>query len=88
MQRLLLAVVFLGIAAAALAHERTPGVVVVTTLTLSPTDSPATCNTGLAGSLYYDTSLDALCHCLDDGSPAWEAVDDAVVDTPASGSCG
>ena len=41
-------------------------------LTLTPSDAPPTCNAGAKGQLYYDDSLSELCDC--DGS-SWAQVD-------------
>lgn len=52
------------------------------------TDSPPPCIAAIRGAAYYDLSLQTLCVCVDDGSPAWEAVDRAIADSPSALSCG
>jgi hypothetical protein len=45
-------------------------------LVLTPDDAPATCISGLAGALYYDTGLNKVCYC--DGSDWRSVVNDAL----------
>lgn len=52
------------------------------------TDTPPPCIAASAGTSYYDISLRTVCICIDDGTPAWETIDRAILDTPTSLSCG
>jgi hypothetical protein len=46
---------------------------------LNPTDSPATCDAGEVGRMYFDDSEDFVCVCVDNsGSPEYQRMDDGT----------